>query len=87
MAAVNPSASVNYANQNLASSIGDGAAFTRYTSDGSFVEESTFYAAGGRVYDSNGNLTSTASVAGGEAVNVGSLSADTVWIAPAAISK
>jgi hypothetical protein len=87
VAAINPSTIVNYANQNLAASIGDGAAFTRYTGDGSFIEDSTFYSASGDVYDSNGNKTTSALVSGGEAVNVGSLAADTYWIAPAAISR
>jgi len=87
VAAINPSTTVNYANQNLAASIGDGAAFTRYTTDGSFIEDSTFYSFNGDVFDSNGTQTTSALVSGGEAVNIGSLAADTYWIAPAAISQ
>jgi hypothetical protein len=82
---VNPSASVNFANQNIASSIGDGASFTKYTADGSLVEESTYYAASGVLVDNNGNPVSSVSIPGSQAVNVGSLSQDAVWVIPAAI--
>jgi hypothetical protein len=85
VAPVNPSASVNFANQNIASSIGDGASFTKYTADGSLVEESTYYAASGVLVDNNGNPVSSVSIPGSQAVNVGSLSQDAVWVIPAAI--
>jgi len=86
VAPVNPSASVNYANQNIANSIGDGASFTKYTADGSLVEESTYYAASGVLVDNNGNPASSVPIPGSQAVNVGSLSQDAVWIIPAAIN-
>jgi len=86
VAPVNPSESVNYANQNIASSIGDGASFTKYTADGSLVEESTYYAAAGVLVDNNGILASSVPIPGSQAVNVGSLSQDAVWVIPSAIS-
>lgn len=86
VAPVNPSASVNYASQNIASSIGDGASFTKYTADGSLVEESTYYAAAGVLVDNNGNPASSVPIPGSQAVNVGSLSQDAVWVIPAAIN-
>lgn len=73
---INPSTSINFVGQNWAASVGDGAAFTVFTTDGSYIENSTYYSFEGQIYDANGNLTTSANVPGGEAVIVGALSGD-----------
>lgn len=82
VAPVNPSSSVNFVNQNIAQSIGDGATFTKYLPDGSLVEESTYYSFSGTVLDGNGNSVSSVSIPGATAVSVSSLSGDAVWVIP-----
>lgn len=86
VAPVNPSAAINYASQNIASGIGSGAAFTVYSSDGSFVEESVYYSTGSGLLDGSFTAISTVNVPGATAVSVGSLNSDAVWIIPAAIN-
>jgi hypothetical protein len=87
VAPVNPSTSINYSTQNIASGIGDGAAFTQYSTDGSFVEQEVYYAAGGGLLNASFQPVTSANVAGGEAVNVGALDGDKIWTIPAAISQ
>jgi hypothetical protein len=86
VAAINPSSTVNYSTQNIAAGIGDGAAFTKYTTDGSFAEQEVYYSANGGLLNSAFVAVSSANVSGGEAVNVGSLDGDKVWMIPAAIA-
>ena len=83
VAPVNPSATVDYKNQGFKESLNDGAAFTQYTSDGSFVENATFYTISGAIYDSNFTpVSGTVGLSGGEPVNVGSLDQDRVIVIP-----
>ena len=82
---INPGEDVNYANQNWAPSVGDGAAFTVFTADGSYIEQNTYYSSQGGIIDANGNPSPTVNVPGGEAVVVGSLSGDGIWTIPAPI--
>lgn len=86
VAPVNPSAEINYASQNIASGIGSGAAFTVFSSDGSFVEENVYYSTGPGLLDGSFTPVSTVNVPGATAVSVGSLNSDAVWIIPAAIN-
>ena len=83
IAPVNPSTSVDLKGQGLTQSLNDGAAFTKYTTDGSFVEDSTFYTISGEVYDANFTpVAGAVNLPGGEALNVGSLDQDRVIIIP-----
>jgi hypothetical protein len=83
IAPVNPSTVVDLKGQGLTQYLNDGAAFTKYTTDGTFVEDSTFYTISGQVYDANFNaVTGAVNLSGGEAVNVGSLDQDRVIIIP-----
>jgi len=84
---INPKTNINYVDQNWAASVGDGAAFTVFTADGSYIENSTYYSFEGKIYDANGNLTSSANVPGGEAVVVGALSGDGTWKIPATVTQ
>ncbi len=84
---INPSTSINYVGQNWATSVGDGAAFTVFTTDGSYIENSTYYSFEGQIYDANGSLTTSANVPGGEAVIVGALSGDGIWTIPATVTQ
>ena len=87
VAAINPSTTVDYAGQNIANGIGDGAAFTQYSSDGSFTETQVYYSANGGLVNSAFRPVSSANISGGEAVNVGALNSDMVWMVPAAIAR
>lgn len=81
--AINPSGSVNWANQGLTSYLNDGAAFTLYSGDGSFNEQSTYYTVNGQILDASFSPTSSSiPVKGGEGVNIGSLDQDKVIILP-----
>lgn len=83
VAPVNPGTNVNYATQGFTESLNDGAAFTQYTSDGSFVENATFYTISGSIYDGNFSpVAGAVNLPGGEAVNVGALDQDRVIIIP-----
>ena len=83
VAAINPSGTVAWANQGLQSGLNDGAAFTVYSSDGSFMEDSTYYTISGQIYDSSFSPTSSAiSVPSGTGINIGSLDGDRVIILP-----
>jgi len=83
IAPVNPSSLVNLKGQGLTSSLNDGAAFTKYTTDGTFVEDATFYTISGDVYDANFNIVSgNVNLPGGEAINVGALDQDRVVVIP-----
>jgi hypothetical protein len=83
IAPVNPSTFVDLKGQGLTQSLNDGAAFTKYTTDGSFVEDSTFYTISGAVYDANFTpVAGAVNLPGGEAVNVGALDGDRVIIIP-----
>ncbi len=84
---INPQTSVNYANQNWASSVGDGAAFTVFTNDGTYVEQDTYYSFQGGIINANGDASSTVNVPGGDAVVVGALSADGIWRIPGAVTQ
>ena len=86
VAPVNPTTQINYNSQNIANGIGDGAAFSVFTSDGTFVEDRVYYSSQGGLLDSNFTSVSTANVTGGEAVSVGALSSDSVWLIPAAVN-
>lgn len=84
IAPVNPSSLVDLRAQGLTGSLNDGAAFTRYTTDGTFVEDATFYTIGGAVYDANFSpVSASVNLPGAEAVNVGALDQDRVIIIPA----
>ena len=85
VAPVNPHSNINYVDQNWANSVGDGAAFTVFTVDGTYTEQSTYYSFEGDIYDANGNLTASAIVPGGEAVVIGALSGDGTWKIPAPV--
>jgi len=87
VAPVNPSSQINYISQNIANGIGDGAAFSVFTSDGTFVEDRVYYSSQGGLLDANFTSVSAANVAGGEAVSVGALSSDSVWLIPAAVNQ
>lgn len=81
--AINPSASVNWAAQDLTAFLNDGAAFTVYTGDGSFTEESTFYTISGQIFDASFSpISSAIPVQGGTGINIGSLDTDKVIILP-----
>lgn len=83
IAPVNPSTFVDLQGQGLKQSLNDGAAFTKYTTDGTFVEDSTFYTYFGAVYDANFSaVTGAVNLPGGEAINVGALDGDRVIIIP-----
>ena len=83
VAAINPSGSVSWANQGLQNALNDGAAFTVYTSDGTFVEDSTYYTISGQIYDSSFSPTaSSIPVQSGTGINIGSLDTDKVIILP-----
>jgi len=85
VAPINPSTNINYVDQNWASAVGDGAAFNVFTTDGTYVESQTYYSLEGGILDANGSVTTSAVVAGGEAVVVGALSNDTVWLIPGVV--
>jgi aspartate 1-decarboxylase len=83
IAPVNPTTLVDLKGQGLTQSLNDGAAFTKYTTDGSFVEDSTFYTISGEVYDANFTpVAGAVNLPGGEAINVGALDGDRVIIIP-----
>jgi hypothetical protein len=86
VAPINPSAAINYAGQNIANGIGDGGAFTVFSSDGAFIEQAVYYSSNGGLLDSNFSEVTSANVPGGEAVSVGALSSDGVWIVPPALN-
>lgn len=86
VAPVNPSAAINYATQNIAPGIGSGAAFTVFTSDGSFSEQNVYYSTGSGLLDGSFTPVTTVNVSGSTAVSVGSLNSDAVWVIPAAIN-
>ena len=86
VAPVNPGSAVNYASQGFTESLNDGAAFTQYTSDGSFVENATFYTISGGIYDANFNpVAGAVNIPGGEAVNVGALDQDRIIVIPGVV--
>jgi len=81
--AINPSTTVNWASQGLTTFLNDGAAFTVYTSDGSFSEQSTYYTVSGQILDASFSPASgSISVKGGEGINIGSLDQDKVIVLP-----
>jgi hypothetical protein len=84
--AINPSTSINYSNQGIATGIGSGAAFTKYSDDGSFTEQEIYYSLDGGLLNGAFSPVSTANIAGGEAVTVSALDGDKVWLIPAAIA-
>jgi hypothetical protein len=87
VAAINPSTSINYSTQNIATGIGDGAAFTKYSDDGSFTEQEVYYSSNGGLLNSAFRAVTSAPVNGGEAVNVGALDSDRYWIIPAVVAQ
>jgi len=87
VAAINPSTSINYSTQNIATGIGDGAAFTKYSDDGSFTEQEVYYSSNGGLLNSAFRAVTSAPINGGEAVNVGALDSDRYWIIPAVVAQ
>ena len=83
--AVNPSTTINYSAQGIATGIGNGAAFTKYSDDGSFTEQQVYYSLNGGLLNGAFSPVSTANISGGEAVTVSALDGDRVWLIPAAI--